>query len=156
MLLQNIKNIGTCIRQTWNTWQTSQMQNGPCLFTIILKGCLIGNGSTKWPNAGEAIRSKNEYSTSTNFWPILLCTFKPNIRKIRWKLREPIRFEKRLKEGQTYGRWTAWHWISSADNVKNRVKNCLRNYFAANDLKYFFTDQTVLFSIMMRPWEISW
>ena len=46
-------------------------------------------------------------STYMTFWAILMCTFKPNIGKIGWKLREPIRFEKKkLTDRQADGRTT--------------------------------------------------
>ena len=37
--------------------------------------------------------SKNQKSNSIGYWSILLCTNKPNIRKIGSKLREPMWFE---------------------------------------------------------------
>ena len=49
------------------------------------------------------------------FLVILLGTYKPNIRKIEWKLRETIWFEKKLmKDGHT-----AWHPICSDDYACN-------------------------------------
>ena len=67
---------------------------------------------------------KDQNCIPTTFWTILLCTFMPNIGKIRWKLREPIWFEK--------GWWTngrtdmrrAGHRRSSADYVSSKVKKC--------------------------------
>ena len=41
------------------------------------------------------LEAKNKNSSSTSFGAILLCTFTPNIGMIRWKLREPIGFEKK-------------------------------------------------------------
>ena len=35
----------------------------------------------------KKLEAKNKNSISTTFWAICLCTFKPNIGKIRWKLR---------------------------------------------------------------------
>ena len=41
------------------------------------------------------LEAKNKNFSSTSFGAILLCTFTPNIGMIRWKLREPIGFEKK-------------------------------------------------------------
>ena len=49
----------------------------------------------------KKFKAKNQNCTSTTFWAILMCTFKPNIRKIWWKLRKPIWFETR----QIWGIW---------------------------------------------------
>ena len=65
---------------------------------------------------------KNQNSTSTTFWAILLCTFLPKIGKIRWKLRQPIRFEKGWRRTD---RWPAQHGISSADYVNSRAKKVI-------------------------------
>ena len=63
----------------------------------------------------KKLEAKNQNSTSTTFCAILLCTFKPNIGTIGWKLGAPIQFEKRLTDGRTDrrmdGRRTARHRI---------------------------------------------
>ena len=68
----------------------------------------------------KIIEAKNQNSTHTNFWIILLCTFKPNIGKLAWKQREPI------MSGQT-DRRTAPHWISSPDYVSSGASNVLND-----------------------------
>ena len=46
-------------------------------------------------------------------------------RKIGWNMRDPIRFQGGLTmDGQTDGRRTAWHRISSADYVNGGAKMC--------------------------------
>ena len=60
------------------------------------------------------LEAKNKNSSSTSFGAILLCTFTPNIGMIRWKLREPIGFEKKVD-----GRQKARYRISSADQVRS-------------------------------------
>ena len=61
------------------------------------------------------------------FCAILLCRLKPNIRKIGWKLREPIRFEKRLMtDGQTDGWVDVWlgiGWHRQQQSLKKTKKN---------------------------------
>ena len=69
----------------------------------------------------KKLEAKNQNSNSTTFWAKLLCTFKPNIGKIGWKLKKPIRFEKKV-DGQA-DRRTAQHRISPADYVSNGAKN---------------------------------
>ena len=67
------------------------------------------------------IRKKNQNSTCTTFWAILLYTFKPIVGNIGWELGEPIRFEKKV-DGQIDGRRTVRHRISSAVYVTSGVK----------------------------------
>ena len=67
------------------------------------------------------LQAKNQNSTCTTFWTILLCTFKPYIEKIGWKLRVPIQCEQRLTDRQTGGQRMAR--ISSPGYVKSGVKN---------------------------------
>ena len=74
------------------------------------------------------LEAKYQNSTYTMLWAILWCTFYPNIGKIGCKLREPIRFEKRLTtdrwtDGQTEGRQLARHQIMSADYVSSGAIN---------------------------------
>ena len=46
----------------------------------------------------DPLEIEKQKSICTSFGAILLCTFKP---KVKWQLRKPIRFEKRLtKDGQ--------------------------------------------------------
>ena len=67
--------------------------SGKYLRKWLKTGIIFYIWGPKWP--------KNQNSTSTNFWAILLCTFKPNMGKMGWNLREPIWVETR----QIWGIW---------------------------------------------------
>ena len=68
-------------------------------------------------NPFKKLKTKNQNSNSTGFWAIL-CIFKLNIRKIGWKMTEPIRFEKKLTNG-----WqTARHRKSSTNYISSGAK----------------------------------
>ena len=90
----------------------------------------------------KKLEATNQNSTSIIFWAILLCTFTPNIRKIGWKLREPIKFEKRLTDG-----WTAQHRISSADYVNSGAKNFALHW------SNICSDSSDIVICKIQPWQ---
>ena len=106
--------------------------SGKYLRKWLKTGIIFYIWGPKWP--------KNQNSTSTNFWAILLCTFKPNMGKMGWNLREPIWVEKRLTDGQT-DRWKtddsasdklywlcqqrSWKYMYASYTVSKLVLHCL-------------------------------
>ena len=77
----------------WHTHENTHIVSRNQVYGFILKRFVkMAKKPPKFPL--KQFEAKIQNSTCTTSWAILLCTFKPNIWKIGWKLREPIQFGK--------------------------------------------------------------